>query len=444
MKRLLPLLLLLACEPQPPFACAQVPELTVFVGEWAGVDLCFEDPEGAQLDLASFVQDTIPLGQVQLTRLGHLRVLARSPGSTIVTITATDPDGLRATVDVPVLVPNRAPTGSLHDFRISTRFRRTIVLTRHFRDPDGLPLYFRASSSAPSVVHAEVSADSLLRLTPLESQGSARISVTVSDGVDSLTTSSEAMVVPPVPVLSDEFDSAASLDHWTLDDYSRAEIEDGYLVLTADSADYNGLASREFGGTASEWLVDITLRTTEADAEAGFLVPTGDVLIGAHMFLLGEADVPGLPPVNWIFMWRDARKGWVTEDWAHGKSGHIRDFADHEVSLSMTRSGIRATVDGKLLFERDWGEGRPVATATGLSLVTRPEFKADVASSVNRVQLIAREFSEDRGPNVDARPGPADGRDPPDPRASPGPRRTLQFRKPVDEDAGAGRVVWSR
>ena len=44
-------------------------------------------------------------------RDGHLRVLARSPGSTIVTITATDPDGLRATVDVPVLVPNRAPTG---------------------------------------------------------------------------------------------------------------------------------------------------------------------------------------------------------------------------------------------------------------------------------------------------------------------------------------------
>lgn len=244
--------------------------------------------------------------------------------------------------------------------------------------------------------------------------GTTTVFVTATDP-DGLTTSSEAMVVPHVPVLSDEFDSAASLGHWTLEDYSRAEIKDGYLVLTADSADYNGLASREFGGTAIEWLVDITLRTTEADAQAGFLVPTGTAPIGAHMFLLGEANVPGLPPVNWIFLWWDSRTGWVTEDWAHGKSGHIRDFADQEVSLSLTRSGVRATVDGKLVFERDRWAGFRVATATGLFLVTRPESKADVASSINRVQLIAQEFSEDSGPNVHARPGPADGRDPPDP-----------------------------
>ena len=414
MRRLLPLLSLLACQPQAPFVCAPVPRLTVFVGEWAGADLCFEDPEGAELDLSSAVYDTIPLAKVQLTRQGHLRVLGRWPGATTVVVTATDPDGLKVAMAVPVLVPNRTPVGSLDDFEIPASFRETVYLTDHFSDPDGQPLHYGAFSSAPSVVQAVLSADTLLRLTPLEGEGSARISVTVSDGVDTVTTTFEATVVPPVVVLADEFGSAASLDAWTLADFARAKIEGGYFVLTADSADYNALAGQGFGGAATDWLVDITLRTTEADAQAGFLVSTGVSTIGAYMFLLGEADIPGYPPVNWVFSWWDRhREGWVTDHWAYGMSGHIRDFADMEVSVAMTRSGVLATVDGKLLFQHDRAEFL-ISRARSLYLVTRPEYEANVASSTNRVQFLARGFAEDSGPNEGpnerAWPGGADMR----------------------------------
>ena len=411
MKRLLPLVFLLACEPQPPLVCAPVPQLTVFIGEWAAADLCFEDPEGAELELASFVRDSTPLARVQLTRQGNLRVLGRWPGATTVAVTATDPDGLWVQVAVPVLVPNRVPVGSLDDFEIPARFSERVHLADHFSDPDGQPLSYRASSSAPSVVHAVVLSDTLLRLTPLESEGSARISVAVSDGVDTVTTTFEATIVPPVVVLSDDFDSSASLDDWTLADYSRAKIEDGYFVLTADSADYNGLAGREFGGRATEWLIDITLRTTEADAQAGFLVSTGRPYVGAYMFLLGDAEIPGFPPgVNWVFSWWESGPGrWVTDHWAYGKSGHIRDFADAEVSLLMTWTGVRATVDGKLLFERG-GASYLIPGATGLFLVTRPEFAADVASSMNRVRFVTRRFTENSSPDVHAWPGKADRR----------------------------------
>jgi len=407
MRRLIPLVFLLACEQQPPFVCGPVPELTALVGEWAEADLCFEDPEGAELDLSSFVYDTIPLALVQLTRQGNIRVLGRWPGATVVSVTATDPDGLTAEMRVPVLVPNRLPAGSLGDVEIPARFRETIHLADHFSDPDGQPLYFQASSSAPSVVRALILSDSLLSLTPLEGDGSARISVTVSDGVDSVTTTFEATIVRPVPVLSDEFDSSASLDDWSLTDYARARIEDGYFVLTADSADYNGLAGRDFGGGATDWLIDITLRTTDADAQAGFLVSTGVFPVGAYMFLLGEADIPGYPPVNWVFSWWDSGTGrWLRDHWAYGKSGHIRDFVDMEVSLLMTRSGVHATVDGKLLFEH----GRApflIPRATGLFLVTRPEFEDDVASSMNRVQFVARGFAENSGRrNVSSGPFP--------------------------------------
>lgn len=401
---------LLACEPppEPPFLCAPAPRLTVYAGEWASGDVCFEDPEGAELKISMSLSNHLPLAQVQLVGRREVRVLGSSPGATTLTITATDPDSLKAVADVHVVVPNRAPAGTLDDVDVPARFGVRIDLSEHFSDPDGQPLGYSASSAAPSVVDVSVS-DSLLRLEHSGGEGSARISVTASDGEDSVTTAFDATVVPPELVLSDEFDSAGSLDDWTLDDYSRAKIEDGYLVLTADSAGYNGLAGREFGGTAVEWIVDITLRTTDADAQAGFLVPTGIVPFGAYMFLLGEADIPGLPPVNWIFLWWDSRPGrWITDDWAYGKSGHIRDFGDMEVSLSMTRTGVRATVGGRLLFERDWGGGALRARATGLFLVTRPEDEGDVASSMNRVQLITPVFVEDSAPDVSARPRPAD------------------------------------
>ena len=398
MKRLLPLLFLLGCEPLPPIVCAPVPELTLFVGEWAEADLCFEDPEGAELGFSKTIDETTPLSEVQLSGQGVLRVLAGAPGTATITVTATDPDGLSAQAAVRVLVPNRPPVGSLDDFEISARFPEMVDLTDHFSDPDGQPLYFRVSSSAPSVVRADVVLDTVLSLTPLETEGSARISVTVSDLMDSVTTTFNATIVPPLVVLSDDFDSPATLEDWTLADYSRAKIEDGYFVLTADSADYNALAGQEFGGGATDWLVDITLRTTEADAQAGFLVSTGVSPIGAYMFLLGEAEIPGFPPVNWVFSWWETRPGrWETAHWAYGKSGHVRDFADQEISLWMTPHRVRATVDGKLLFDRE----RPtsfIPRATGLYLVTRPEFEADVASSMNRVQLIARKFAEAGGP----------------------------------------------
>jgi len=412
MRRLPPLLFLLACEPapepEPPFVCAPAPELTVFIGEWASGSLCFEDPERARLTITLSLTNDAPLSLVQVWGQEEIRVLGRDTGTTTVTVTATDPDGLAASLDVPVLVPNRAPVGEPpDDVQVHARFAVTIDVAGHFSDPDGHPLTYSAYSSARSVVDVAALTGGLLRLESTAGEGSARIFVTASDGADSVTTTFEATNVPSLTILSDEFDSDESLDDWALGRKARAEIEDGYFVLTADSADYNGLAGRDFGGGATDWLIDITLRTTDADAQAGFLVSTGVFPVGAYMFLLGEADIPGYPPVKWVFSWWDSGTGrWLRDHWAYGKSGHIRDFVDMEVSLLMTRSGVHATVDGKLLFEH----GRApflIPRATGLFLVTRPEFEDDVASSMNRVQFVARGFAENSGRrNVSSGPFP--------------------------------------
>ena len=396
MKRLLPLLAVLACEPppEPPFVCGPVPRITVFVGEWAQGDLCFEDPEGARLDINLSLLNDRPVGQVQVWDAETIFVLGRAPGTTTVFVTATDPDGLRATVHVPVLVPNRAPVGSVDDVVVPARFGTTIDLSDRFSDPDGQPLTYSVSSAAPSVVEVAALSGGSLRLEHSGGEGSARISVTVFDGEDSVTTAFEATVVPPELVLSDEFDSEESLDDWAVGRKARAEIEDGYFVLTADSTGYYGEAWQGFGGVASEWIVDVTLRTTEAHAQAGFLVTTGVRPIWSYQFLLGEADIPDLGKVNWLFGWWRVGQGWTTRSWAYGTSGHIRDFTDVKVSLAMTETGVRATVDGELLFEHS-DVGHLPRRGVGLTLVTRPEGKGGVASSMDRVRVITPELTVD-------------------------------------------------
>lgn len=399
-----PLLFLLACEPpqEPPFVCAPAPELTVFVGESAEGVLCFEDPEGATLNISLSITNHMPLALVVVSSQHRIWVHGRWPGTTVVTVTATDPDGLEAKLQVPVLVPNRAPVGSPDDVEVPARFGVTTDLSDHFSDPDGQPLTYSASSGAPSVVKVAAVSGSLLRLDHSGGDGSARVSVTASDGEDSVTATFEAAVVPSELVLSDDFDSDASLDDWALDRKSRAEIEDGYFVLTADSTDYDGRAWQGFGGVANEWAVDITLRTTEDSAQAGFVVSTGVGPVWSYRFLLGQASHAGLPPVNWLFSWWVVGEGWVTEPWAHGTSSHIRDFVDVDVSLSMTETGVRATVDGKPLFEHGHAASL-TRRGVGLTLVTRPEGDGGVASSMNRVQVITPELTGDSLPDARVR-----------------------------------------
>lgn len=399
MRRFLPLLFLPACEPfakpEPPFACAPAPQLTAFVGEWAQGDICFEDPEGEALKISLSTRNDRPFGLVAVRDQKTIFVLGRRPGSTTVTVTATDPDSLKATLDVPVLVPNRPPTGSPDDVEVPARFGVTINLADHFSDPDGQRLSYSASSSAPSLVNVATLQDSSLRLQHSGGQGTAEISVTASDGEESTTVVFEATVVPPELVVSDDFDSDASLDDWAVGRKARAEIEDGYLVLTADSADYYAQAWQGFQGAAREWIVEITLRTSEANAQAGFWISTGVRPVWTVQFLVGEANIPGVGNVNWLFNWWNSSTGaWVTPLWGSGTSSHIRDLADLEVSLFMTEAGVRATVDGKLLFERT-SVGFLSRRGVGLTLVTRPEGEGGVASSMKRVRVITPELTED-------------------------------------------------
>ena len=407
MRGVLPLLVLLACSnPKPPVACGKLSQVSVYVGGTETVEPCFEDPDGQTLTLSVFSQDS-SIATAGL--LGdNVQVEGRWPGATTVRITATDPDSLTADQDLAVLVPNRAPTGALNDVRLPLDIEMTISLADHFSDEDGQALTYTASSSAASVVGVAVPDTVLLVLTAL-GEGSAEIRVTASDGEQSVTVTFEATVLPTV--LSDNFNSGATLDDWELSDRASAEIRDGYFVLERDTSS-RGLATQKFGGVAKDWTVDIALRTTDEDTRAGVYVWTGHGRFVWYAFLIGEADYGEYGTANWIFLWYDAADSAVywNPDWSMGTSDDIKDFTNTHISLSMTREDrFSVTVNGKLLFKRlayngDLYLAGPslVRKAVGISLVTWPETSAGGAASMNWVAVTAEEFIE-KGPQEHVR-----------------------------------------
>ena len=396
MKRFIPLLALLACgDPKPPTVCGSLAQVTVNVGERAVAEPCFEDPEGGALKLSIVVADD-DIAAAGLIGV-RLQVTGKSPGSTTVAITATDPDSLQATQNLEVLVPNRAPTGALDDVTVRAGGDLTIDLAAHFSDPDGQDLTYTASSSQPSIVSASV-AGTILTLTALGQEGSAQISVIASDGEQEVTATFMATVQVPVVLVDDDFDSDESLDDWELSDSADAEIDGGHFVLEAVNEGFWALAGQDLGGEASGgWTVDIALKTDDEEAGAGFWVETGDDDWPAYSFFVGETTIGSLGDLNFVFAWWDpnaqgGQGGWIVDNWSFGLSDDIDDLTEMVFSVTMTDGGIRGTVDGKLLFEES-GADQLLDRAEIFRLATRPETEAGVTGSTNWARFTAFEFT---------------------------------------------------
>ena len=88
------------------------------------------------------------------------------PVRPIVTVTATDPDGLTGESSFEVLVPNRPPVfrGELPAVRITLGVgdpQVKLALSAYFADPDGQQLTYGATSSDSVVASVAILADTL-------------------------------------------------------------------------------------------------------------------------------------------------------------------------------------------------------------------------------------------------------------------------------------------
>jgi len=157
----------------------------------------FADPDGDPLAWAAEASRSGVVA-LDLAAAGTLAITPLATGETLVTVTATDPDGLSASQSFTVTVPNRPPaaTDTIPSRTIYKSEADTIDLADHFSDPDGDPLTWAASSSKGDVVALEVSSsDGTLILTPL-SHGEAVVTVTATD-LDGLAASQSFTVTVP-------------------------------------------------------------------------------------------------------------------------------------------------------------------------------------------------------------------------------------------------------
>ncbi len=178
----------------------------------------FRDPDGdtltyeASTSEANIAQATAGGASVTLTGVSH--------GQTTLTLTATDPDGLTATQTSRITVVGqggggggggggRAPitVGRLPAQTIAEGVSRTLVVSGYFRDPNGDPLTFSATTGNPDLATAYASG-ARVTLTGV-ARGQTTLTVTATDPgnlstalsaeVTVVTQGQKPIVVAPIP-----------------------------------------------------------------------------------------------------------------------------------------------------------------------------------------------------------------------------------------------------
>jgi len=173
---------LVACEEaKPPRACGTVSDQEMNVGIAVTVSVCFEDPEGGEVTLAAVSsQESVAETFVSASRV---TVKGVSPGTAVVTVTATDEDGLTGDLEFGVTVPNRPPAvlDTIQDAVLAPGETREWDLRRYFEEPDGQELTYSAAPSDANIVAVTVTG-SMLEATGT-AEGTAVVTVTATDAM---------------------------------------------------------------------------------------------------------------------------------------------------------------------------------------------------------------------------------------------------------------------
>ncbi len=188
---------------RPPLATGTIPARTIEVGHTATVRAApyFSDPDG---DALTYTVESSDTSVVSVRVSGDsLSVSARSKGEAVVVVVATDPEGLAASQEFAVTVPNRPPVVvSIIPARIvEVGHTATVRVAPFFSDPDGDPLIYRAASWDPSVAAVTVAGDSVT--VAGVAKGETTVTVAARDPEGMEATQRFVVTVPnraPVPV----------------------------------------------------------------------------------------------------------------------------------------------------------------------------------------------------------------------------------------------------
>ena len=405
-----------------PVAVGTIPSQTLAVGE-AGPDLnlseYFDDPDGDPLTYRATSTD--PAVAAATVAGSSLMIEAVGGGKATVTVIATDPGGLIAAQSTGVTVQseNRMPTavGSIPAQNLNAGTSVTVDVSAYFDDPDGDALDYEATSNNTGVVQVDVSGSGVT-ITAI-AQGSAGIAVTATDpGGLSAEQGIEVAVSAGEPGLRDDFD-AETLSGWDVTQ-ATAELAEGILRLTNDSAGVPGQVDRALGSKLVDWEARVVLGRAHEDAAARVTLSTGYPLIPAIGVEIGSGVEVGGQDTNFRLLFFDAN----ARQWGYifaGESDAVHDStgAFTEVTFSIRNAVLRVAAGDTELYTENLTSGVPpgLLELNGVGLWVVPF--GDVVERTALFDLIevAGAVASSIGADASIRPGPS--ATPPWPAAAP-------------------------
>ena len=183
---------------RPPVAVDSIAAREIMVGHADTLDVSpfFSDPDEDPLVYEAAVSDGEVVGATVSGSTLTMTGLAK--GEAMVTVTATDDEGLFATQSFLVTVPNQPPvvTDTIPGRTIFRNEADTVALARYFSDPDGDPLTWDAEGSDAGVVALDLSGSEGTLVVTALSKGEAVVIVTVTDPEGLTAEQSFAVTVP--------------------------------------------------------------------------------------------------------------------------------------------------------------------------------------------------------------------------------------------------------
>ena len=260
----------------PPDTVGSIAAGTIAVGDSVSLNAAayFSDPDGHELTYSAEAADTA-VAAVTVAD-SAVTIVGAGKGSTLVTVTATDPYSASAEQSFTVTVPNQAPdtVGSIADDTIAGGDSATVNGAAYFSDPDGDPLTYTATS-ADSAIATVIAADSAILTVAAVRKGSAIITVTATDPDSASAQQSFTVTVPnqaPDTVGFIPIDTVAVGDSATLNAAAYFRDPDGdplsYRAASADTA----VASVSVAGSVLTVLgvardsATVTLTATDPDS----------------------------------------------------------------------------------------------------------------------------------------------------------------------------------
>ncbi len=319
------------------------------------VESHFTDVDGDELTYGA--TSDVDVVSVVITNDDMLEITATSMefGSATITVMATDGDGetvsdefiltVDSVNDVPVLDTSLPDLTRDEDFEAFT-----IDLSNHFSDPDGNGLEYTVSGQS-GVVTATVSGNTLTIGSIQDVNGAATLTITASDGPESIQDSFE-MTVTPVndpPTLVTPFDNIVRDEDF---DSFEIEVESHFTDVDGDELTYGATSDVDVVSVVitNDDMLEITATSMEfGSATITVMATDGDGETVSDEFILTVDSVNDVPVLDTSLP--DLTRDEDFEAFTIDLSGHFSDPDEDALTYDVTGQDdlVTATVSGNTL-----------------------------------------------------------------------------------------------